>query len=171
MASDGETLKANGIELPAEWPPIYIELTRDLRPVPYLENPPAVIPIDIGRQLFVDDFLIEQTSLQCRFYTQEYVEEPVIRPEKPWENQRRGSWYDPADELFKMWYTAGWHRCVTPQARMVSIGRSRTLMFGKVLTWCCTQCTEIINISIPIRFGSITMRKTLTSASNTLRLK
>jgi hypothetical protein len=25
--------------------------------VPYLENPPAVIPIDVGRQLFVDDFL------------------------------------------------------------------------------------------------------------------
>ena len=30
---------------------------------PYLVSPPAVIPIDVGRQLFVDDFLIEQTTL------------------------------------------------------------------------------------------------------------
>ena len=117
MVSGGETLKTNGIELPAEWPPVYSELTREPRPVPYLENPPSVIPIDIGRQLFVDDFLIEKTSLQRRFHTPEYHEEPVIHPEKPWENQRRGwfaapfsggAWYDPEDELFKMWYTAGW---------------------------------------------------------------
>ena len=117
MVSGGEPLKTNGIELPAEWPPVYSELTREPRPVPYLENPPSVIPIDIGRQLFVDDFLIEKTSLQRRFHTPEYHEEPVIHPEKPWENQRRGwfaapfsggAWYDPEDELFKMWYTAGW---------------------------------------------------------------
>ena len=27
-------------------------------PVPYLDHPPAVISIDVGRQLLVDDFLI-----------------------------------------------------------------------------------------------------------------
>ena len=31
---------------------------------PYLADPPAVIPIDVGRQLFVDDFLIEETTLE-----------------------------------------------------------------------------------------------------------
>ena len=76
----------NGIELPDEWPPRYDELTRDPMPVPYLEDPPEVIPIDVGRQLFVDDFLIESTTLQRTFYTPEYYEQnPVIKPEEPWE--------------------------------------------------------------------------------------
>jgi hypothetical protein len=39
----------NGIVLPDEWPPDYGALTRDPMPVPYLDNPPAVIPIDVGR--------------------------------------------------------------------------------------------------------------------------
>jgi len=109
---------SNGIVMPNEWPPDYGAQTRDPMPVPYLENPPAVIPIDGGRQLFVDDFLIERTTLQRGFHTPEYHElNPVIKPDKPWENQRRGwfaapfsggAWYDPADGLFKMWYTCGW---------------------------------------------------------------
>ena len=34
----------------------------DASHVPYLENPPEVIDISVGRQLFVDDFLIEKTE-------------------------------------------------------------------------------------------------------------
>lgn len=37
-------------------------------PVPYLDNPPDVIPIDVGRQLFVDDFLIADTTLERTFH-------------------------------------------------------------------------------------------------------
>jgi len=33
----------------------------------YLESPPAVIPIDVGRQLLVDDFLVEHTDLRHTF--------------------------------------------------------------------------------------------------------
>ena len=51
----GETLY-NGIKLPEQWPPRVDKLTREPMPVPYLENPPEVIVIDVGRQLFVDDF-------------------------------------------------------------------------------------------------------------------
>jgi len=116
MACTGETLY-NGIVLPDEWPPRTYEMTREPMPVPYLENPPEDIPIDVGRQLFVDDFLIETTTLQRTFHQPEYCEQnPVIKPDKPWENQRRGwfaapfsggAWFDPADNLFKMWYTGG----------------------------------------------------------------
>jgi hypothetical protein len=115
-ASAGETLY-NGIELPDEWPPRYDELTRDPMPVPYLETPPAIIRIDVGRQLFVDDFLIERTTLQRTFHVPEYCEQnPVIKPEEPWEFKSvgwfaapfsGGAWYDPADNLFKIWYTGG----------------------------------------------------------------
>lgn len=111
-------LSFNGIMLPDEWPPDHGALTREPRPVPYLENPPAIVSIDVGRQLFVDDFLIEGTTLQRRFHTPEYhVDNPVMKPDKPWEYQRGGwfaapfsggAWYDPADRLFKMWYTGGY---------------------------------------------------------------
>lgn len=61
-APAGETL-CNGIELPDDWPPKIEKLTREPMPVPYLEHPLAVIPIDVGRQLLVDDLLIEQRHL------------------------------------------------------------------------------------------------------------
>ena len=59
----------NGIRLPDEWPPRGIDPASDApMPVPYLESPPAVIPIDLGRQLFVDDFLIAESSLERVFH-------------------------------------------------------------------------------------------------------
>ncbi|MCG7851216.1 MAG: hypothetical protein MIO92_01705 [Methanosarcinaceae archaeon] len=116
LVSAGETLY-NGIELPDKWPPSY-EKTREPMPVPYLDNVPDVIPIDVGRQLFVDDFLIEKSTMKRSFYTPEYHKQnPVIKPDKPWENKSvgwfaapfsGGAFYDPADSLFKMWYTGGY---------------------------------------------------------------
>ena len=109
----------NGIVLPAVWPPQDIDpASRDPMPVPYLANPPSVIPIDIGRQLFVDDFLIEETSLEREFHKpRKHEGNPVLKPETALENQRGlpvatpksgGVWHDPADGMFKMWYEAGW---------------------------------------------------------------
>ena len=54
---DGE-LTFNGICLPPTWPP-RINLTHRATAPPYLAAPPAVIDITIGRQLFVDDFLVD----------------------------------------------------------------------------------------------------------------
>ena len=110
-----ETLH-NGIELPDKWPPVYDRHPKQTQmPVPYLKTPPAVIPIDVGRQLFVDDFLIEKTTLKRTFHTAEYhPANPVIKPDQPWEFASGGwfaapfsggAWYDPSDKLFKMWYT------------------------------------------------------------------
>ena len=118
------TVLYNGIELPDTWPPKDIPATRDPMPVPYLEHPPAVVPIDIGRQLFVDDFLIEESSLERSYHHAEYTpENPVLKPDRPWEIEDStsrelpaptamvfsdGVWYDPADALFKMWYMGGY---------------------------------------------------------------
>jgi len=116
MTRATETLY-NGIELPAPWPPKRDSLTRQPMPVPYLENRPEVVPIDVGRQLFVDDFLIEQTTLTRTFHSAEYhADNPVLAPDKPWESAGEsnvacpysgGVWYDPADSLFKIWYVVG----------------------------------------------------------------
>jgi hypothetical protein len=115
----------NGIVLPEQWPPDYGDLTHEPMRVPYLDSPPKVIPIDIGRQLFVDDFLIEQTTLKRTFHLGRYYpKNPILKPDRsweqePWDQETRsrpsptamvfsdGVWYDPQDQLFKMWYMGG----------------------------------------------------------------
>lgn len=118
----------NGIVLPAEWPPRDEPVGRELPLPPYLQSPPEVIPIDVGRQLFVDDFLIEHTTMTREFHLAEYYPgNPVLKADQPWEQTGHGDrqgpmampfsggvWYDPADSLFKMWYLADYshqHLC------------------------------------------------------------
>jgi len=113
----------NGIAVPEAWPPPDRPLSREPMQVPYLEAPPALIPIDVGRQLFVDDFLIEETSLNRVFHGATYYSQnPVLLPDQPWEMNTAsadhpaptampfsdGVWFDPQDKLFKMWYMGGY---------------------------------------------------------------
>lgn len=122
-ASAGEILY-NGIELPKEWPPnrpAAEVASREPMAVPYLQNRPDVVPIDVGRQLFVDEFLIESTSLRRTWHKPEYHPgNPILKPTSRWETSggasakperalpfHGGVWFDPADHLFKMWYTYG----------------------------------------------------------------
>jgi len=124
FAAGGETLY-NGIRLPDEWPPrtVRSEDTQPM-PVPYLEagNIPSVIPIDVGRQLFVDDFLILATDGVTRVYHHpvKYEGNPVLKAETVWECNRPrnaialpkggGMWWDAEQRLFRLWYEAGWCR-------------------------------------------------------------
>ena len=115
--SAAETL-SNGIILPDNWPPHPKELTRaPLAEPPYLKQPPKLIPIDVGRQLFVDDFLIENTTLRRTHHLPKYHEaSPLFGPDKPWEGEGAskragifsdGVWFDSRDQLFKAWYWSG----------------------------------------------------------------
>ena len=73
----------NGIVCPEQWPPRYEEPVRagDM-PVPYLEKKPVVIPVNVGRQLFVDDFLVMETNLQRITHTPNfYANNPVLEPD------------------------------------------------------------------------------------------
>ena len=110
----------NGIRLPEEWPPQDIDphSTEPMR-VPYLEAPPQVIPIDVGRQLLVDDFLIEKTDLARRcHHPVKYEGNPILKPETPLELHADGNpiacpksgglWWDADEKCFKLWYEAGW---------------------------------------------------------------
>jgi hypothetical protein len=114
VAANGQEVLYNGIRLPKVWPPRDVALTNEPIPeAPYLAEPPSVIPIDVGRQLFVDDFLIEKTDLRRVFHRPElYSENPVLKGDRPWENGHAmpysgGVFYDPADQLFKAWYGSG----------------------------------------------------------------
>ncbi len=81
--------------------------------VPYLKNPPSVIDVTVGRQLFVDDFLVEQTDLAPVYHrAKKYEGNPILKPEKPWEIEQSptarptsgGVWFDEEEKIFKMWY-------------------------------------------------------------------
>lgn len=101
----GEVLY-NGIELPAEWPPKVdwedIKARQPLPEPPYLQHPPAVIPIDVGRQLFVDSFLVEETTLKTTYHTAKYSPlNPVFTEGMPFSG---GVFWDPQDQVIKMWY-------------------------------------------------------------------
>lgn len=109
----------NGIRLPEQWPPRYGEpqKAQDM-PIPYLEQKPEVIPVNVGRQLFIDSFLIAETNLERVIHTPHFYEgNPVLEPDKEWEKTTEGGlyaapfsdgiWYDEKDKKFKMWYLAG----------------------------------------------------------------
>lgn len=116
----GEVLY-NGIVLPETWPPEDQDpASRKPMEVPYLDNPPEMIPIDIGRQLFVDNFLIETTNLHRTFHhAKKYEGNPILVPETALEMHKGfrpavaphsgGAWFDYTDRLFKMWYMTGWY--------------------------------------------------------------
>ena len=109
----------NGININPIWPPRNIEADSDPIEVPYLLNPPKLINIDVGRQLFGDDFLIKYSNFKRIYHSAEvHPSSPVLVPETDIElNNNKcpmsapfndGVWYDDSDNLFKMWYHAGW---------------------------------------------------------------
>jgi hypothetical protein len=103
VTEEGEVLY-NGIRLPASWPPTLKEIPAELPTPTYLKDPPAVIPIDLGRQLFVDDFLIAKTTLTRTYHRPKYhTKNPILMGGMVFSD---GVWYDPEDKTFKMWYFA-----------------------------------------------------------------
>ncbi len=101
---DGRTVLYNGIELPEVWPPRYpVPTERKPMPLPYIDNKPDPILINVGRQLFVDDFLIGETDLDrvCH-HAHMYSGNPVIDGL----TYSDGVWYDELAGKFKMWYNA-----------------------------------------------------------------
>lgn len=114
----GEKLH-NGINIPKEWPPRYNLNERREMKVPYLTTTkPEVITINVGRQLFVDNFLIEKTNLKSVYHTPKFhPQNPILKPDREWEKTVEGYpyaapfsdgiWYDEEDSKFKMWYLSG----------------------------------------------------------------
>jgi hypothetical protein len=122
----GETLY-NGIRLGRPWPPDWRYPDEHSPRPPYLADRPAVVPIDVGRQLFVDDFLIEETNLGRTFHKAQYhPTNPILKPDRDWETYddvaartgkpfnpsamvfSDGVFFDPKDRTFKLWYLAGY---------------------------------------------------------------
>ena len=114
LAAHGQQALYNGIVLPKVWPPQNVALSSEPSSEPsYLVHPPDVIPIDVGRQLFVDDFLIEKTDLRREYHRPElFTGNPVVKGDRPWEAGQAmpfsdGVFYDNRDRYFKLWYRSG----------------------------------------------------------------
>ena len=77
------------------------------------------VNIDVGRQLFVDDYLISTTTLwRVWHYPVKFEGNPVLKPETadevhaPFNSTARpnggGLWWDAKKGVFRLWYEAGW---------------------------------------------------------------
>ncbi len=73
---------------------------------------------DKGRYLFVDDYIIESSTLGKQYHTPNYYKNnPILYAQNEWELSDKGEpyaapfsggvWYDESDNKFKMWYSAG----------------------------------------------------------------
>jgi len=129
----GMVLMAVGVASGAPaWPPrLGAAAPMPTNPPPYLVARPVVIPIDVGRQLFVDDYLLDGMQGLVRVYNHpvKLFDRPVLWPETPLEREEDvarphrfapvcaaisgGLWWDPAKKVFRLWYEAGWmkHLC------------------------------------------------------------
>ena len=114
----------NGIVIPKDHTFSVDPNEGDAVTVPYLLSKseggyaPDLINIDVGRQLFIDDFLIESTTLSRKFYTAyQNPTNPIFYPETAWELTSSpstactsgGIWYDMDEQIYKMWYEAGFN--------------------------------------------------------------
>lgn len=130
----GELLH-NGICLPKIWPPAGTFTTASATP-PYLTSPPDVIDISLGRQLFVDVFLIDEMDRYLRLdYSRPTYSRhnPVLSATEPWEVVggsdsyggfaspfSGGVWFDPQAAEYRMFYRCGDHQCLATSLDAIS---------------------------------------------------
>ena len=63
----------------------FAAVPNDSLAIPYLQNPPEVIDVTVGRQLFIDNFLFKSTDLTPVYHKAEkYDGNPVLKAEIPW---------------------------------------------------------------------------------------
>jgi hypothetical protein len=103
-AASAETLY-NGITLSSPWPPRDVSVAemsahKPIPVPPYLRSPPSVVPIDVGRQLFVDDFLVGSSSLKRVHHVPDLYEKNHVYGNMVFSG---GVFYDPQEKLFKIW--------------------------------------------------------------------
>lgn len=130
------------------------------------------INIDLGRQLFVDDFLIGETDLtRVSHQAKKYDGNPIFEAETEWEKINAGNkcaipfdggvWWDPKAGYFKMWYEAGYCKYIAYAKSPDGIHWSRpaldvedgtNLVFTKTLVDCSTVWIDHFTKKISERY-------------------
>ncbi len=119
----GEKRLYNGIVIPEDFRFEADNLRGDRAPIPYLLSSeeggyrPNVVNIDVGRQLFVDDFLISSTTLERVWHQAKTRRSPIFSERDTGVGNGTpatsgGLWYDETAELYRLWYGIGYGRTV-----------------------------------------------------------
>ena len=167
VSCDGELL-FNNICLPAEWPPRDQPACMAVTPTaPYLTTPPATVDISLGRQLFIDDFLIAEANASAgiarAYHAPQYAESvnPVLAPTKPWETWTEGVkggysgfasafsggiWWDPASSEYRLYYRCGAAICLATSDDGVGWAKP-------ALDAGCDGCNGTNVVSTPARYA------------------
>ena len=99
----GRHVQPSGITLTSPWPPnnlttatFYSNPPQRTRPPLYLKSPPRTVCLGVGRQLFIDNYLIDarRTTLRKSWHEATVVRLDAIMPDQAWEvggSGRRGS--------------------------------------------------------------------------------
>src|SRR5262245_29990081 len=79
-------------------------------PTPQVQRQPRPIALEAGRQLFVDDYLIDRMESVFRSVGAPAKERtnPIFKPEMPWEGRRilySDVLFDPGEKVYKLWYS------------------------------------------------------------------
>ena len=87
---------------------------------PFIASPPHTICLGVGRQLFIDDYLIdnERSNVHRVWHDATVRQLDVLRPDKSWEVGGGGrrtarpfggaSLLDPRDQTLRLYYRCGW---------------------------------------------------------------
>ena len=121
------TQQPSGVTLASPWPPSARSYHDFVIPQGYVPPPyetsgaaPSVICLGRGRQLFVDDFLVDTaaSNVERAWHTATIHSMHALVPSLPWETgggQRRtarpfgaGSLIDPTGSKLLLWYRCGW---------------------------------------------------------------
>ena len=117
-----------------DWPPNK-PLTREVVTPAYLTSKPRIINVSIGRQLFVDSFLVQSShGIKTAFHAPEYDEavNPVLKSSELWEigetagglagtAKAVGVWWQPDKGHYEMFYRCGSHSlCVAYSADAIT---------------------------------------------------
>ena len=123
----GRHVQPSGITLTSPWPPnnlttatFYSNPPQRTRPPPYLKSPPRTVCLGVGRQLFIDNYLIDsrRTTLRKSWHEATVLRLDAITPDRAWEvggGARRtarpfggASLLDPRDQTVRLFYRCGW---------------------------------------------------------------
>ncbi|MBQ3127360.1 MAG: hypothetical protein IJC15_09860 [Clostridia bacterium] len=113
---EDSSLLYNGIRLPEVWPPENVQSGSFLEiDVPYLKtaeqggNHPGKVDIDVGRQLFVDDFLITSTNLTATHHeaVKSELNPLFVISGSGFRTKNGGFFYNAETKLFELYYNSG----------------------------------------------------------------
>ena len=124
------------------------------RPPPYLRSPPRTVCLGVGRQLFVDNYLIDakQTTLRKSWHDATVARLDAVIPDRPWETGGGGrrtarpfggaSLLEPRSQTLILFYRCGWRG--KSGKTCVAFSKDGLRFVKPSMTWASSTPTNIV---------------------------